>query len=487
MWLWFSRTWTACIGSCASLIFLPFLDTSQQTISISFASCQKISIHSAYYYDTMAEEQKQTKPEAAKVQPEAEATTTEQEQKKSPELVEPKPKQQWVITLTNLLESAPNAEAPALAEQLNKLGFTEVTTKSVKNKIKSDALRKVAEATAASRLDKFEQMLQKYAKADVARAFGSRQRFPQTGQWTWPEDAFLGNPVKDPFHPASPFKHQLPKNFLEVLSPDMYKYKQMTGEHAHCKHTSHLMQYLLRVAGGAPNGIRHAISAPYFDPKKKQVFYSFADQLGSKPITMPAQVRQSFEQRGWKVFKDFVADVGGFFEVGGRVTEQEEQKTTTTPSAAAFTPTIDTLILDLDTFGYAFGNNTGHGMLIFKLKVNQEKTLFRVVHSFAHKFSLDQWMQTSAWLTVAEAQKYWEEGIKPFVFSRADEKEKAKAAFSVLFQEFVEPEFDTVSWDQRKGFSNGQSLSVSRVDAVGYEKFVEDVLPRFYDAFAGLQ
>lgn len=90
---------------------------------------------------------------------------------------------------------------------------------------------------------------------------------------------------------------------MKVISKPMYDYKTEHGESAHCKHTNHMFMYLMRVAGGAPDGVPGAISAPYFDPTVKQVFPALKGYMPNhdRPGKMPSFIQSEFEARGWMV------------------------------------------------------------------------------------------------------------------------------------------------------------------------------------------
>ena len=130
-----------------------------------------------------------------------------------------------------------------------------------------------------------EHHLQTAAKSNWPRAFGRKTQDPETFLYTWPEDAFLKIPTVPRPH-RSPQWGMLPP-FEDVLSKKVWREKEGTNDEAtlatkkgeqelgfaHARHGMHMWLYLLRKAGGAPDGIQHSVSARYFDKRKKQVLY----------------------------------------------------------------------------------------------------------------------------------------------------------------------------------------------------------------------
>lgn len=158
---------------------------------------------------------------------------------------------------------------------------------------------------------------------------------------------------------------------------------------------------------------------------------------------------------------------------------------------------VDALSLDLDLTGYNVGGSSGHGMLIFKIKDygEQQHHRFRVVHSFAHRFSMSEWMRSSSWMDQSEAHEYLR-ALKAAVFSRVHEKEQAREGFEKLFaasststrnagappRPTIKADFDDVLWRERHDFSNGQSLSKCEIRRVQLKRFLQ-VLDDFYVRF----
>lgn len=287
----------------------------------------------------------------------------------------------WYPTLTELIAQDPAADAPTLSSRLADRGYPSVTPKQIKNKLKKSkaadggSLRQAGAEKQANLKNDIEQLFEKFAEEDVARGFGMQQphmsgTMATQPVFTWPEDAFLGNPNKLSSLPDRPseFRFQLPA-FEKVLSANMYRSKTQNEEDAHCKHTNHMFLYLMRKSGGAPKGVRHCISAPYFNTTEKQVFHSLIGQhpsITEKPMLMPQMVRDNFEPRGWVLYKDFLAELDKFF--------------VPSPAHENDKPLLDVLDLDLDLSGYAYGGSSGHGLLVFKLRFpNNPKPIFKVL------------------------------------------------------------------------------------------------------------
>eukprot|EP00391_Amoebophrya_sp_Ameob2_P010910 CAMPEP_0178987962 /NCGR_PEP_ID=MMETSP0795-20121207/3557_1 /TAXON_ID=88552 /ORGANISM="Amoebophrya sp., Strain Ameob2" /LENGTH=683 /DNA_ID=CAMNT_0020679205 /DNA_START=157 /DNA_END=2207 /DNA_ORIENTATION=+ len=192
----------------------------------------------------------------------------------------------------------------------------------------------------------------------------------------------------------------------------------------------------------------------------------------------------------------------------------------TTPASPAEEWFVDVLSLDLDlSSGYNVGGSTGHGMLIFKLyKVDKdrqtddsESPTFRIVHAFAGRFSLAEWMRQSKWLSEEEAGEYLE-ALKAAAFSGAGEKEKARKGFEKLFEveageastgkvvradggcssasggktkgkkTLIAAAFHDSQWALRKDFTEGQSLSKVEMRKIRLERLLfvmEGFLNRF--------
>ena len=109
-------------------------------------------------------------------------------------------------------------------------------------------------------------------------------------------------------------------------------------------------------------------------------------------------------------------------------------------------------------------------------------TLSKVLHSFALHFSLKDWLsKTPGWLSVEQVSSYIE-GVKGVAFARAHEQSRARQGIERVFNGLLDPEFSEGEWAERTGFSNGQSLGMSKIEGVEVGKFVE-VMEGFYAKF----